>query len=87
MVGLDKRKAIEAARDLAIPHRKTIFPEEGSIDPIRDLLGYPVVVKPLRGAGGKGVSVCNFRTIETSSSMNTKEVWSRPSSRVHPQWR
>lgn len=61
-VGLNKQKTIEAARELDIPHPKTIFSDENnekSIDAIGDTLGYPVVVKPAEGDGRRGVSICN----------------------------
>lgn len=61
LIGLDKRRTIEAARRFDVPHPKTVFPDEHSTERIGDVLGYPVVVKPLRGSGRAGVAVCDSR--------------------------
>ncbi|SIS03150.1 carboxylate--amine ligase [Natronorubrum thiooxidans] len=59
-VGLDKEATIKAARRYDIPHPKSRLSDEIDLDSIESTLGgYPVVVKPRRGSGGKGVSVCD----------------------------
>lgn len=60
-VGLDKRKTIEAAREFDVPRPKTMFSDETSIETVEEVLGYPVVVKPVRGSGRDDVSVCDSR--------------------------
>lgn len=60
-VGLDKRRTIEAAREYDIPHPKTLFSAGTDLDTVEEELGYPVVVKPERGEGRVGVSVCHSR--------------------------
>lgn len=61
LIGLDKRRTIEAARRFDVPHPKTLFPDEQSVDRVEEELGYPVIAKPLRGSGRDGVSVCDSR--------------------------
>lgn len=61
LTGLDKRRTIEAARRFDVPHPRTLFPDERSIERVGETLGYPVVVKPLRGSGRAGVAVCDSR--------------------------
>lgn len=61
-VALDKGATIEAARKFDIPHPKTCLNDEIDFDSIEPTLGgYPVVVKPRRESGGKGVSICESR--------------------------
>lgn len=60
-VGLNKHRTIEAARKFGIPHPKTLHCNEYTFESIIDILGYPIVVKSVRGSGRKGVSVCNSR--------------------------
>lgn len=60
-IGLDKRRTIEAAREFDVPHPETLFSAERSVDDVEEALGYPVVVKPARGAGRRGVAVCESR--------------------------
>lgn len=60
-VGLNKRRTIEAAREFDIPHPKTLFSGETDLDTAEEVLGYPIVVKPQRGRGRIGVTVCNSR--------------------------
>lgn len=57
--GLDKHHTIAAASDAGIPHPATMAPETLDVDAVASELGYPVVVKPRRGAGRVGVSVCH----------------------------
>jgi len=65
----DKSKSIEMARKLGIPHPKTFFVESVSdIDRIVEEFEFPIVIKPFRGQGGKGV---NF----VSSSDMLKDVY------------
>lgn len=59
--GLDKRRTIEAARKFDIPHPKTYFSDDPSVEAIEEILDYPVVAKPSRGAGRHLVSVCDSR--------------------------
>lgn len=58
LVGFDKRRTVEAARDIGVPQPETLFSDETSLDTVEEVLGYPVVVKSRRGSGGSGVSVC-----------------------------
>lgn len=57
-VGLSKQRTIEAARRHDISHPKTVFSEGNSVQTVDETLTYPIVVKPIRGEGRKGVSVC-----------------------------
>lgn len=58
-VGQDKRLTVEAARDIGIPHPKTLFSGETTVDAVDREFEYPVVVKPVRGAGRIGTTVCD----------------------------
>ncbi|MFC6733650.1 hypothetical protein [Haladaptatus sp. GCM10025893] len=58
VVGLSKRETIEAARQHDLPHPATMLPEEVDFDAVGERIGYPVVVKPARGSGRSGVSIC-----------------------------
>lgn len=60
-LGLDKRRTIDAAREFDVPHPKTVVASETTVDMAGDVLGYPVVVKPAYGDGGRGVSICDSR--------------------------
>lgn len=61
LVGLDKRRTIDAAREAGIPHPATYCSDEHSIEHVESELGYPVVVKPPIGEGRRGISVCDTR--------------------------
>lgn len=61
-VGLDKRRTIEAAREFDVPRPTTRFSDEGDLDDIEAVLGYPLVIKPRRGSSRCGVSVCQSRS-------------------------
>ena len=68
LVGIDKRRTIEAARRADVPHPDTLFSEEASLDEVADRLGYPVVVKPRRGSSSTGVTVCeSFDELERAA--------------------
>lgn len=56
--GLSKRLTIEAARKFDVPHPTTMLPEEVDFDAVGDTIGYPVVIKPIRGSGRGGISIC-----------------------------
>jgi len=58
-IGTNKRRTIEAARDIGIPRPKTLFSSESSIDAVHRELDYPLVIKPVRGSGRAGVSICD----------------------------
>lgn len=58
LVGLDKRRTVEAARAAGSPQPETLFSDEASLDDVEATLGYPVVVKYPLGEGGEGVHVC-----------------------------
>lgn len=60
-VGLDKGRTIRAARAFDVPHPATMLPDEVDLDAAESVLGFPVVVKPQRGSGRDGVSVCGSR--------------------------
>lgn len=74
LVGLDKRRTIEAARRFDIPHPQTLFAADVDLRSAMDILGLPIVVKPHREFGAGGVSVCNsFEDLERTvqQTMNT----------------
>lgn len=58
-IGLDKRLTIAAAREFDVPHPETLFSDGTSVRTVAETIGFPVVVKPVRGKGRRGVSVCN----------------------------
>lgn len=58
-IGTNKRRTIEAARDIDIPHPKTLFSGESSLETVDRELDYPLVIKPVRGSGRLGVSICD----------------------------
>lgn len=72
-VGLDKRRTIEAAREHDIPHPETLFSSETDLDTVEEVVGYPVVVKPERGEGRIGVSVCRSREELERTFRRTRE--------------
>lgn len=61
LVGLDKRRTVEAARDAAIPQPTTLLADETSLGSVEAALDYPIVVKHPRGEGRAGVYVCESR--------------------------
>lgn len=58
LVGLDKRRTVEAAREAGSPQPETLFSDEASLADVEATLGYPVVVKYPIGEGGKNVYTC-----------------------------
>lgn len=60
-VGFDKARTIEAARRYDVPHPRTLLPGEADLAAVGPTLGYPVVVKPVRGSGRVGVRTCDCR--------------------------
>lgn len=58
VVGLDKRRTVEAATSAGSPQPTTLFSDEASLGEVEATLGYPVVVKHPRGEGGEGVTFC-----------------------------
>lgn len=58
LVGLDKRRTVEAAREADIPQPKTLFSDEVSLHEAESVLDYPILVKPIRGEGRQGVHIC-----------------------------
>lgn len=72
-VGTDKKRTIEAAREAGVPHPKTLATETLDLDAVAAELGYPVVVKPRRGAGRIGVSVCHTPAELEAAHANTAE--------------
>ncbi|WP_082224689.1 carboxylate--amine ligase [Halolamina rubra] len=58
LVGLDKRRTVEAAREAGSPLPETLFSDEASLADVEATLGYPVVVKYPFGEGGKNVYIC-----------------------------
>lgn len=60
-VGFDKERTIEAARRYDVPHPRTQLPAETDLATVGSTLGYPVVVKPVRGTGRVGVRTCDSR--------------------------
>jgi len=74
LVGIDKRRTIEAAREADIPMPETLFPDEASLETVADTLGYPVVVKPRRGSSSTGVSICeSFEELERVTERTREE--------------
>lgn len=68
LVGLDKRQTVEAARAADIPQPKTLFSDEVSLHEAESALGYPIVVKPIRGEGREGVHICeSFDELERAA--------------------
>lgn len=59
--GLDKARTVAAAREFDVPHPETLLPHEVDLDAVGSTLGYPAVVKPCRGSGRDGVTVCSTR--------------------------
>ncbi|WP_049889528.1 carboxylate--amine ligase [Natronolimnohabitans innermongolicus] len=59
LVGLDKRRTIEAARRSGIPHPRTLFTEDVEPRTAADALGLPIVVKPRRESANGETVVCN----------------------------
>lgn len=57
-VGLDKAKTIRAARDAGVTVPESVLAVPDDVASVADHLGYPVVVKPCRGTGRSGVTVC-----------------------------
>ncbi|MFB6088945.1 MAG: ATP-grasp domain-containing protein, partial [Candidatus Aenigmatarchaeota archaeon] len=52
----DKSKTIKLAKKIGVPHPKTVFLEDNSdIDRVLNELEFPVVIKPFRGQGARGV--------------------------------
>lgn len=74
-VGLDKGRTIRAARAFDVPHPTTMLPDEVDLDAVGSVLGYPVVVKPQRGSGRDGVSVCGSRPELASAYRETADAY------------
>lgn len=60
-IGVNKRKTVEAARELDVPHPKTLLPDEADLDTVEEVIGYPVVAKAQRGEGCTTTAVCDSR--------------------------
>lgn len=75
LVGLDKRRTVEAARDAGTPQPETLFSDEASLDDVEAKLGYPVVVKYPLGEGGKNVYICeSSEELERSARRGEERV-------------
>lgn len=57
-LALDKSRTVEAARSARVSQPTTLFSDETSLDEVRRILDYPIVVKYPRGEGRNGVYVC-----------------------------
>lgn len=74
LVGLDKRRTIEAARRFDIPHPRTLFAADVDLRSAVDVLELPIVVKPYREFSAGSVSVCDsFEALERTVRQTTKE--------------
>lgn len=73
--GLDKGQTIRAARAFDVPHPTTMLPDEIDLDAVESVLGYPVVVKPQRGSGRDGVSVCGSRAELAATYRETTDAY------------
>lgn len=74
LVGIDKRRTIEAAREADIPHPETLFSDEADLATVEETLGYPVVVKPRRGSSSTGVTVCDsFAELQRATERTREE--------------
>lgn len=58
-VALDKHLTIEAARDAGVAHPQTLALDTLDRKTVETTFSYPVVVKPRRSAGRRGVTICN----------------------------
>ena len=56
----NKAKVALLLDELGIPHPNTYFVESGStLDSITKINGFPIIIKPFRGEGAKGVKITN----------------------------
>ena len=55
MKGRNKAQTLKVAMENDIPCPKTYFPEEQSLEEIRDSTGYPVLIRPCESSGSRGI--------------------------------
>lgn len=58
---MDKGETIKLARDMGITIPDTYFPEEESIEQIKHKVTYPVLVRPRRSSGSRGIEYVNSK--------------------------
>lgn len=78
MAGLDKRRTLAAARAVGVPTPETMAPETLDLDTVATTIGYPVIVKPYRGAGRKGVARCESPAELESAFKSVSERFGQP---------
>lgn len=76
--GLDKKRALDAARDAGVPVPETLAPESLDAEAVESALGYPVVVKPRRQSGRVGVTVCHSPAELRSAFASVREQFGGP---------
>ncbi|MFP9062493.1 ATP-grasp domain-containing protein [Natrialbaceae archaeon A-chndr2] len=59
---MDKGETIKIAKQAGIPTPKTWFPENESTEDIRNQVNYPILIRPRRSSGSRGIKFVNCQS-------------------------
>jgi len=76
--GLDKRQTMAAAQAAGVAVPVTLAQNSLDLDAVAETVGYPAVVKPSRGSGRVGVSVCGSPAELESAFESVQERHGKP---------